>query len=338
MNSPWLNSKRPTTLGLAVVLSSLLFGSTASAQMNWMFGSPSDPAAPPVNQVDFTDLGLLDASGAQPVGSSIAPLPAPAPPALAPPASAPPPTITPETIVTQEPLPLAEQTQRWYSYPWMWAWKGWTNSAEFGLNASEGNTNTLSLQTGTELKRETDKYTFGIDFDYFRTKTGGEVTQDNGRVNFDYDRLLGKSRWSAFAKLGLEWNEFRPFDLRLNMNGGAGYHWFRTDESTIVTRFGAGASREIGAPDDSWTPEALFGVEAEQQITSQQKLKAKIDYFPNWGDFSDYRLVSDISWEILLDDSDNLSLKLAATNRYDSTPQGALPRDLFYSMLLLYKF
>ncbi|QEG41737.1 DUF481 domain-containing protein [Roseimaritima ulvae] len=326
MNFPSLFLHRQSIVGLVLLLSGMLFSASAAAQMSWMFGTESDPAAPPVTQVDFAELG--QPGGAPAVGSSVAPLPAPtSPPA---PASV--------AVEIQEPLPLAEETRRWYSYPWMWAWSGWTNSAEFGLNASEGNTNSLSLQTGAELKRETERYTFGIDFDYYRTKTGGEVTQDYGRVNFDYDRLLGDSRWSAFGKLGLEWNEFRPFDLRLNLNGGAGYHWFRNDESTVVTRFGAGASREIGAPDDAWVPEALFGVEAEHQITSQQKLKAKIDYFPNWGDFADYRLVSDISWEILLDDSDNLSLKLAATNRYDSTPQGALPRDLFYSMLLLYKF
>jgi hypothetical protein len=171
-----------------------------------------------------------------------------------------------------------------------------------------------------------------------RTKTAGVLTQNSGRFNSDFDRLLGDTRWSAFNKLGLEWNEFKPFDLRVNVNGGAGYYWLRDDQSTFVTRFGAGASREIGSPDDSWIPEALFGVESEHQLTATQKLKAKIDYFPSWNDFSDYRLVSDVSWEMLLDGTENLSLKLAATDRYDSTPQGALANDLFYSLLLLYKF
>ncbi|QDS93712.1 hypothetical protein FF011L_24850 [Roseimaritima multifibrata] len=325
----------------------LLLQTSANAQMSW-FGSPEDAAAPPVTQVDFAQLGLTGDAESLPAPASPSPTPLPFPGGL--PAGMFPGGDQPagsgvslngpssEVTVTPEPLPLQESTASWYSYPWLWVSDGWTNTAEFGLNGSEGNTNTLSIQTGADLKRETDTYTFAIDFDYFRTKTGGVVTQDNGRVNFDYDRILGDSSWSAFGKLGLEWNEFRPFDLRVNLNGGLGYYWVRDDISTIVTRFGAGGSREIGAPDDSWVPEALFGVEAEHQLTAQQKLKAKLDYFPDWSEFSNYRLVSDIAWEILLDDSENLSLKLAATNRYDSTPQGALPRDLSYSALLLYKF
>ncbi|MEX0824741.1 MAG: DUF481 domain-containing protein, partial [Pirellulaceae bacterium] len=243
--------------------------------------------------------------------------------------------LVPEKDAASEPLPLEGQTMRWYAYPYRWFTKGWTNHVEFGLNGSTGNSETLSLQTGAELKRKTDVYTLLFDLDYVRTKTANVLTQNLGRFDANFDRMLGESRWSAFSKLGLEWNEFKPFDLRVNMNSGAGYYWLRDDTSTFVTRFGAGASREFGSPDDEWVPEALFGVESEHQITAAQKLKARIDYFPSWSDFSDYRLVSDISWEMLLDGTDNLSLKLAATNRYDSTPQGALPNDLLYSLLLL---
>ncbi|MCG8653695.1 MAG: DUF481 domain-containing protein [Pirellulales bacterium] len=136
----------------------------------------------------------------------------------------------------------------------------------------------------------------------------------------------------------MEWDQFKAFDLRLNLNGGVGYHWIRDESSTLVTRFGAGASQEIGAPNDDWIAEAVFGIEAEHQITRQQKMKGKVDYFPSWEGFDDYRIVTDVSWEILLDGTDNLSLKLAVTDRYDSTPQGAEPNDVYYSMLLLYKF
>ncbi len=309
---------------------SWLWSEPSLAQMNWMFDQAPDPAAPPVSQVNFAaldDLALLDSGD---------PLPAPVPPPAEVPALNAS-TGAPASGMT-EPLPLAEQTQRWYSYPWSWLTTGWNNHAEFGLNGADGNTNTLSLQTGVELKRQTDQYTFVIDVDYFRTKAGGLLTQDAGRADFGLDRMIAGSPWSAFGKLGLEWNEFRPFDIRVNLNSGAAYHFIRDDTTTVVARFGAGASKQIGAPDDSWIPEALFGLEAEHQLNRRQKLKAKVDYFPDWRDFSRYRLVSDLSWETLLDEQDNLSLKLATTNRYDTNAQGALPRDLFYSMLLLYKF
>jgi putative salt-induced outer membrane protein YdiY len=194
------------------------------------------------------------------------------------------------------------------------------------------------MQAGVELKRKTERYTLGMDINYRQASSRNKTTEQNGRFNLNFDRLLGNTSWSAFAKHGMEWDQFKPFDLRLNLNGGVGYYWLRSDIATFATRFGAGASREIGAPIDEWTPEAVFGMEAEKQLTSRQKLKGKFDYFPAWENFGDYRLVSDVSWEILLDGSENLSLKLAATDRYDSTPQGAKPNDIYYSLLLLYKF
>ena len=236
-----------------------------------------------------------------------------------------------------EPAPLQTEVIRWYQYPRRWM-KGWDSHAEFGLDGSDGNANTLAIQTGLELKRKAESYTLGIDVNYRQASSRNKTTEENGRFNVDYDRLLGDTFWSAFGKFGMEWDRFKPFDLRLNMNSGFGYYWVRSDDTTLVTRFGAGASREIGAPIDNWTPEAVFGFEAERQLTSRQKLKGKFDYFPSWENFGDYRLVSDVAWEILLDGSENLSLKLAATDRYDSTPQGARPNDVYYSLLLLYKF
>jgi hypothetical protein len=66
-------------------------------------------------------------------------------------------------------------------------------------------------------------------------------------------------------------------------------------------------------------------------------VKLTSDYYPAWEDFHDYRLVTNAYWEILLDDQTNLSLKLGAVDRYDSTPNGALPNDIDYFVTLLWK-
>lgn len=242
-----------------------------------------------------------------------------------------------EAGVTEEP-PLEEDVLRWYEYPIRWLSKGWKNHAEFGINGTEGNARTLAIQTGLELKRKTELDTFAIDFDYRQARNRNSTTENNGRLNVDYDRMVGESSWSMFSKFGIEWDEFKAFDLRVNLNGGVGYHWLRDEQTTLVTRFGAGASRPFGSPIDRWTQEAVFGIDLEHQLTERQKIKGKVDYFPAWSDFSRFRLVSDISWEVLLDGSENLSLKVGVTDRYDSDPQGARPNDVYYSMLLLYKF
>ena len=40
--------------------------------------------------------------------------------------------------------------------------------------------------------------------------------------------------------------------------------------SILSTRFGAGASQEIGAPNDDWVAEALFGFDADKQVNSRK--------------------------------------------------------------------
>ncbi len=251
---------------------------------------------------------------------------------------------SPESIAEQiegEPVvetpPLESEVIRWYQYPQYWM-RGWDSHAEFGLDGSSGNSTTLAIQTGVETKRQTDIYTLAMDVDYRQASNRGVTTEDNGRFNLDYDRIVLDTPWAGFGKYGMEWDKFKAFDLRLWGNAGVGYHWVRTDNANLVTRFGAGASKEIGAPDDAWIPEAVFAGEANRQLTSRQKVKGKVEYFPAWEDFGNFRVVSDLAWEILLDGSENLSLRLAATDRYDSTPQGAKKNDIYYSLLLLYKF
>jgi putative salt-induced outer membrane protein YdiY len=238
---------------------------------------------------------------------------------------------------TAESPPLQSQVIRWYQHPRRWI-RGWDSNAAIGVNGSEGNANTLAIQTGLEMRRKGELSMVFIDVDY-RQATNRDVTvEDYGRLNVDFDRKFRDSKWSLFGKYGMTWDRFKAFDLRLWVNGGSGYHWIRTENASLITHFGGGAMREIASPDDSWVPEAVFGFDAERQLTPRQKIRAKFDYFPAWEKFSDFRLVGDLAWEMLLDGTKNLSIRLSATDRYDSTPNGAKPHDVYYSSLLLYKF
>lgn len=226
----------------------------------------------------------------------------------------------------------------WY-YPWTWIpLDGWSNSAELGLNGSAGNTESMSLQTGTRFKRQSAFTLFDLRLNHNRTNANGVETQNNVLMYSDWERFLGETPWTWFIKNGLEYDEFRAFDLRYNINSGFGYTFVRNETLTLVGRFGSGASREFGGPDNDWVPEALFGADYEHQITERNKLIARFDYFPEWGNFSNFRMVTDLAWEYLLQADGNLSLKLGATDRYDSTPNGLKPNDVNYSALILYKF
>jgi putative salt-induced outer membrane protein YdiY len=254
------------------------------------------------------------------------------------PESAPPPLEqeTDEAVVAEaiEQVPVSPN---WYN-PWSWVGpRLWDGSMELGINGTSGNAQTFSMRTGANLKRETDRTKMTLDVTYARTEADSVETQNGGFLRSRVDWKLGDSPWALFHRLGLEYDEFKPFDIRLQLSGGLAYDVFDTEFTELTTRFGAGASREIGAADDTWQPEANFGIDLERKLTDRQKLTATVDYFPAWEDFSDYRIVSNAGWEILLSEASNMSMKILVIDQYDSTPQGAEANDIDYALLLLWK-
>jgi len=225
----------------------------------------------------------------------------------------------------------------WFDPDYWFPAAAWEGGVELGINASEGNSETLNLRAGGNLKRKTEQFIFGVDLSYAKATANSVETRHNALLDVGSEWLLGDSRWTLFGDFGAEYDEFKAFDLRLTLDGGVGYQFIKNDISTLTGRFGAGVSREIGGPDNRFVPEAVFGLEYERQLTERQKLAAKTEYFPAWTDFDDYRLVANIGWEVLLDEEANLSLKLGLTDRYDSTPHGLRPNDIDYFVLLIWK-
>ncbi len=213
----------------------------------------------------------------------------------------------------------------------------WEGSIEVGLNGSAGNSESLSIQSGFDLKLVEGDYVWQSDLNYVKTRTNSTETQHNALFNYGVKREFGESPWSLFAKSALEYDEFKAWDVRWSINTGLGYRLWKSDITELTGRFGAGASREFGGPDKSWAQEAVFGLDFERQFSKRQKFKFSSEYFPEWQNFADYRLVTALAWEFLLDEENNLSLKLDVTDRYDSTPSGRKPNDINYSLLLLWK-
>jgi hypothetical protein len=99
---------------------------------------------------------------------------------------------------------------------------------------------------------------------------------------------------------------------------------------------GAGAVREFGGVVDEWQPQALLGVDYTHQLSKLQRVAAKIDYYPEWQDFRQYRVVTELGWQIALGKPKNVSLKLSLIDRYDSTPDGAQPNSFDYAVLFVW--
>jgi hypothetical protein len=253
---------------------------------------------------------------------------------------APPPDTVPDGIAEVLPPPseLPEETVYTFFDPGYWfPTDGWSSSFEIGINGSTGNAETFSMRTGAHIQRSAGGSNFTLDVKYAKTLASGLETQHNALLNSNVETDVGDSLWTTFFKTSLEYDEFKAWDVRTAMNAGVGYHLLKTEDAKFIVRFGSGVSREVGGPDDDYVPEAVYGLEIDRKITKRQKFYGTVEYFPDWTDYQDYRLVTNAGWEFVLDEEANLSLKLGAIDRYDSTPHGRKPNDLDYSLVLLWK-
>ena len=215
--------------------------------------------------------------------------------------------------------------------------KLWEGNVELGINGSSGNSETFNLRAGGQAKRKTDRSLLSLMTTYLQNSSDGDVTANRSFSEARHE-WLNASRWTPYVHGLMEYDEFRNFDLRLTADAGVGYQFIDTDATTLLARAGFGGSKEIDSPDDDFKPEAVFGAEFSHQLSARQSLELNVDYYPSVEDLNDYRINSTLNWVFVLDEENNLSLKLGVIDRYDSTPSGAKYNDIDYSLLLLWAF
>lgn len=316
------------------------YPTTATPTADLPLVEPLEAPPIPTSYGDLLAPAQAEPVPATPVESEPTPAPAPAAEPVAPPAA-------PEVVAASAAAPavpavsetLVEEVAptRWY-YPSYWFGPApWDSGIEFGLNGSSGTSEALSFRTGGFVKRKADDYKFDASLYYNKTQTEGVEIQSNALLDVRYDWLFDDSPWTLFVMSQTFYDEFQAFDLNFNANAGFGYQWFEADWTNLTTSVGTGASREFGGPGSEWIAEASFGVKYELNFADNKKFYAKMDYFPEWADFSNYRILADVGMEFELHQPSNLSLKLSATDRYDSRPQGVEPHNLNYSAMLIWK-
>ncbi len=246
-------------------------------------------------------------------------------------------------VLDAESIELPDGVQEdltWYEWVLPNHWyipKPWDATFELGIDATDGNSETLTFRTGADFKRKIDWSDLRIDVNYVRGSANRVETKNHAQLGVHHDWLFKDSRWSLFGVARVDYDQFRAFDARLTLNSGAGYRFIDKDATTFKGRAGAGTSREFNGPNDRWEPEAVFGIDFDHKLSERQKIRAVVDYFPNWYDFNDYRMRSKFEWQVLLDKATNMNLKLRIVDRYDSTPYDRRPNDLDYSLLLLWE-
>ncbi len=276
-------------------------------------------------------LGLLLVIAASPTAWAEEEAPRPAPPSLeaaeGPPSELPPPRMLPPAPkfgIEEMPPPPPP--------------KFWSGGVELGANGATGNSENFKVHFGSNTKHETPDHIWLADLLYVFANSDAKRTENRALGKTRYEWLFPDSAWSWFGNLEVEYDEFKAYDVRLAAHLGVAYLFLKSDSTLVKGRVGAGASREIGGPENRFTPEALLGFDFEHKFAERHKIKASGDLFPDLHDWGEFRAEARAAYEILIDPDWNLTFRIGAYDRYDSTPEGKKRNDLEYFAVLVWKF
>jgi len=217
---------------------------------------------------------------------------------------------------------------------------GWKGAASIGLNGAAGNSEGLYFRIGLDLNRLTSASKTTANLKYVYATSSGEKSEENARIDLRHDWLpRGKDHWRPFVQASLEYDHFQDWNLRLSSTAGLGYELVKTDRLLILPRAGLGFSREFGGSDNTTHPESLLGMDIEYTINDRSKLFTSTDVFWRLDETSEYRTLTKAGYEIIIDASTGLSLRLGAENRYDAAARnGSKRNDLTYFALVVWNF
>jgi len=192
----------------------------------------------------------------------------------------------------------------------------WQGSADIAFSRSAGNTNATTYALAVDEARTTEENKISLYASALYGKSQGEITADKSKISGRYDHNLSR-RVFSFGLLEFERDRLANLKLRSNGGGGLGYHVL-TEEPDKFDIFGGltrSNSRRISGPSVSQN-ELLLSEESEHKLGDKTLLKQKLSYYPNTGDFAEFRTVFYSSLIFKLNGTVGLSLSLQ--NKYSS--------------------
>jgi len=213
----------------------------------------------------------------------------------------------------------------------------WTGGLEFGLAGAEGNTRILKLRTGFDVQYDTADDFMTASLLYILTRVSDGTVEQKGFALVRNELPIDET-WAWYVQGQLEYDEFRNIDFRSAGHNGISMMVFRTGNSLMKVRAGAGAAYETGKPVNDWVPEGQAGGDIEYSLSARSKFCVSADYYPDLQHLSHYRVRARAWIDLLIDPDLNAYLRLGVYDRYDSNPLGSLRNDLDYYMSLLIRF
>lgn len=200
--------------------------------------------------------------------------------------------------------------------------RGWERAVDFGFNGSSGNSDSIGINAGLRLGGEGDWYRSRFRAQYFYakqrliTETDKAKTTNNAFADYRHDFLVfGESPFFLWGNVRYDYDEFQDFENRFAGQAGAGYEIFNNDTILWLWTAGLGFNYSGGVIDDT-IGEFVTGTDLRWNIVKGQAVKADTYYYADIERWSDFRLISNLLYEISLGWVDGLALNAGLKNEY----------------------
>jgi Protein of unknown function, DUF481 len=212
-----------------------------------------------------------------------------------------------------------------------------TGGIDLGISGSQGNTDTLKLRAGLDLRYD-DPEDFAILNILYILNQANQGEIENKGFGLIRNELPMDTGLAWYAQVSLEYDENRTVYLRVASHSGLSYALIQDGTQTLKLRAGVGVAREWGGSSNDWVPEGQIGGDYEYKLSDRTRFTLTGDYYPNVQDFAYYRVRVRASFDILLDQQYNAYLRLGVMDRYDSQSFGSKRNDLDYFATLQFRF
>ncbi len=244
-----------------------------------------------------------------------------------------------EVVQDPEGPPEPEPKPEWSLLPLRLP-KPWSGGADFGINGASGNSEVFNFRGSWNVRRKTESNVLTSDFLYVYSVQNAKTNTQQALFNTRDEILFAGSRYSLFAANQIEYDELRAYRFRIGIYGGVGYTVIDDARTTLRTRVGVGAVRELGSDgsESRWISEAIFGYDFRQKVTEHSSVISILDFYPRIDNFGEYRIRARLAYEWVIDPDTGTVLRFGIQDRYDSDPGNAKRNDLTYFTTLGLKF
>ena len=213
----------------------------------------------------------------------------------------------------------------------------WAGEVQLGvdLGYSEKNRQLYTGRTKISMTYHRMRNIFDYNFSYGRTDGILSANRMDGSIKTDYDLTR---RVYVYNLAGAGYDEIRKINFRYEVGPGVGYHVVKRTNFLFNTEAGINYQAKYLA-DDTKNEQFFYRLaeDATWKINPRLTLDEKFEYFPEVGDFGQYRLrfESNLRYALMT----RVFLTLTVLDQYESDPASGIgPNDLQIRSTLGMKF